>query len=305
MCPNWAQRGRMLMRDIVFVDVETTGLSVSKDEIIQLSAIRFCGSKEIARFDTYINPGRTIPNEISKINKITDDMVINAPKINDVRNQFAEFIEGAFLVGYNVSFDLNFIDVAFGGAFAGKEYFDVMSLARRFLDLPDYRLETVAKHLGFQPEGGFHNSLTDCEATADVFWKLSAQILLNDSRVYASRRQKKNKSSHSFSPKEIVPTMEPTDSNHPLFGRKIVFTGELSIGRHEAAQRAVDVGACVKSSVSGKTNYLVVGTQDPDIVGAGGMSGKEEKAHELNALGKASIEIISEREFMLLLEGGV
>lgn len=290
---------------IVFIDVETTGLSVSRDEIIQLSAIRFFGNNETARFDTYINPGRTIPAASIEINKITDDMVSGAPTINDVRSRFLEFIEGAFLVGYNVSFDLNFINTALDGALVGIEYFDVMSLARKLLDLPDYKLETVAEYLGFHPEYGFHNSLTDCEATADVFWKLSAQVLLNDSRIFLPRKFQSKKKSHSFSPKEIVPSATPTDSSHPLYGKKIVFTGELSIGRHEAAQLAVDVGASVKSGVSGKTNYLVVGTQDPTIIGASGMSGKEEKARELNALGKASIEIISECEFISLLEGVV
>lgn len=64
---------------------------------------------------------------------------------------------------------------------------------------------------------------------------------------------------------------------------------------------AVDCGALVRTSVSGKTNYLVVGKQDITIVGEDGMSDKEEKAHELNASGKASIEVISECEFMSLL----
>lgn len=290
------------MRDIVFVDVETTGISAFKDKIIQLSAIRYCGRNEIARFDTYVNPGQAIPSEATEINKITDDIVRNAPKIGDIRNNFLEFIENSFLVGYNTSFDLRFIDIAFDGALAGVKYFDTMALAKRYLVLEDYKLETVARHFDYSPPNGFHNSLTDCEATADIFWKLSAQILLDNCHIYSFNEKKKNRSPRSFSPKDIVPTTEPADIEHPLFGKKIVFTGELTIGRREAAQLAVDVGAIIKSAVSGKTDYLVVGTQDPELVGADGMSGKEEKAHELNTLGKASIKIVSECEFMSLLK---
>lgn len=51
--------------------------------------------------------------------------------------------------------------------------------------------------------------------------------------------------------------------------------------RYEAAQAAVDCGAILKTAVSGKTNYLVVGTQNLDVVGADGMSSKERKAYEL------------------------
>lgn len=80
-----------------------------------------------------------------------------------------------------------------------------------------------------------------------------------------------------------------------------MFTGELSIDRAAAMQMAVDVGAVVKSGVSGKTDYLVVGTQDLALVGADGMSSKEEKAYALNQAGKAHIQIIREQEFIDLV----
>lgn len=294
-----------MARFVVFLDVETTGVSPYDDAIIQLSAIKFFGTVELGRLNTYINPDRPIPPETTSIHKITDDMVKDAPRIFDVKTAFLEFIKDSVLVGYNITFDLHFISIAFDGMLDGIQYLDVMHMAKNHLDLPDYRLETVAEVLGFCPKGYFHDSLADCEATADVFWKLSAQELLIYSPVFHAPKRKKTKAFDTFRPKEIVPHVVPTDANHPLYGKRIVFTGELSIDRHKAAQMAVDVGASVKSTVSGKTNYLVVGVQDPAIVGSDGMSGKEEKAYELNALGKASIEIINEDKFMSLLKGGV
>lgn len=290
---------------IVFIDVETTGLSPTRDVIIQLSAIRFLGHREIARFNTYVNPGRAIPFDATSVNGISDEMVADAPEINSVRSQFLEIVKDAFIVGYNVPFDLNFINAAYDGALVGTEYLDLLPLAQMCLELPDYQLSTVAEHLDCQPEGRFHDSLNDCEATANIFWTLGAQLLLSQSRTCSPIKQKGGMNFERFSPKDIIPSTTPTDSSHPLYGKSIVFTGELSISRNSAAQMAADVGAIIKNTVSRKINYLVVGIQDTAIVGADGMSGKEEKAHELNASGKASIEIISEGEFMSLLNRGV
>lgn len=286
---------------IVFLDVETTGTDPSKDEIIQISAIKFLGPQEIDRFNTYINPGCPIPFEATSVNGITDAMVANAPKIHDIKESFFNFIGDAVLVGYNVSFDLKFISIAYGGALDGAKFIDVMNWAHKHLDLPNYQLKTVAEYLDFCPTGSFHDALTDCEATSDIFWKLCIQELMDYSNIFYAPKPKKKKAFAHFRPKEIVPRTTPTDTSHPLFGKKIVFTGDLSISRSEAAQMAVDCGALVRTSISSKTNYLVVGRQDIAIVGEDGMSDKEEKAHELNALGKASIEIIGEPEFMLLL----
>lgn len=206
---------------IVFLDVETTGIDPAKDDIIQLSAIKFSGNQEIDRFNTYINPSRSIPADATSVNKITNEMVVDAPKIGDIQDKFMAFIENAVLVGYNVIFDLNFISIAFNGMLDGMQYLDAMHLAKRHLDLPDYRLETVATYLGFCIEGCFHDSLTDCEATADVFWKLITQELLIKSPVFHAPKQKKKKSFDTFRPKEIVPQAIPTNTNHPLYGKKI------------------------------------------------------------------------------------
>ena len=286
---------------IVFIDVETTGINPAQDAIVQISAIKFFGTQEIDRFNTYINPNRSIPPEATSINSITDAMVADAPPIHAIKDKFFDFIKHSVLVGYNVTFDLSFISAAYGAALHGITYIDVMNWAHTYLDLPNYRLETVAKYLGFHATGSFHDSLTDCEATANIFWKLCVQELSSDSYIFHAPKPAKRKKFDKFCPKEIVPRTTPTDTSHPLYGKKIVFTGDLSITRHEAAQMAVDVGASVKSTVSSKTNYLIVGVQDPTVVGSGGTSGKEKKAYELNALGKASIKIITESEFMSLL----
>lgn len=103
---------------------------------------------------------------------------------------------------------------------------------------------------------------------------------------------------------DIQPNVESIDKNNPLFGKNIVFTGDLSFDRAEAMQLAVNAGAILKSSVSRKTNYLITGTQDPSLVGSDGVSTKEFKARTLIESGLETLEIISEERFLALLGKG-
>ena len=86
-----------------------------------------------------------------------------------------------------------------------------------------------------------------------------------------------------------------------LDGKSVVFTGALSFARSAAKSLALAAGAAVKTSVSKKTDFLVVGEQDEILVGCDGMSEKEEKAAALNQKG-ATIQVISEQEFLALLQ---
>lgn len=171
----------------VFIDVETTGLNPSNDAIVQLSAVRYFGEKAADGINTYINPGKPIPASATRIHGITNAMVRGAPAIQDVREPFMDLIRDAVLVGYNVIFDLNFLNKAFDDALADVRYIDVLRGARDQLDLPDYKLETVASHLGVTPMGKFHNALNDCYATASIFFYLGLQSDENSQRTYYSR----------------------------------------------------------------------------------------------------------------------
>lgn len=157
----------------VFVDVETTGLSPTKDAIVQVSALRFFGKKSIDGLNSYINPLRPIPRESTAIHGITDAKVKDSPTIDEIKEPFLKLVEGAILVGHNATFDLNFLDYAFDGALDGMKYIDTMWVAKTLLKLPNYKLETVADYAEFHPKGGYHDSLTDCTATAAIFFRLA------------------------------------------------------------------------------------------------------------------------------------
>ena len=275
----------------LFIDVETTGLSPTKDAIVQISALRFFGKKAVDGLNSYVNPQRPIPWKATEIHGITDEKVQDAPTIDEIKEPFVNLSKGAILVGHNATFDLKFLDHAFHGALDGVEYIDTLWVAKQVLKLPNYRLETLADYAEFYPEGGFHDSLTDCTATAAIFFRLAfdkpglAQIYHSEASA---------KVDYSRTPKDVIPASTPENRNHPLYGKKIVFSGKLSVTHKEAAQMATKVGAIVRGAVSGKTDYLVVGDGDTN--------GQEDKAYDLFLEGNTTLKIICEREFMLLIQ---
>lgn len=290
----------------VILDVETTGLNPGNDKIIQLSAIRYdCSGRPLGFFNTYVNPGIHIPTSASKINGITDALLQSAPSIDDVREDFLRFVGDELIIGYNITFDLRFLNCEFLGAFEGRIYIDALQIARSFFNSPDYRLETVSSSIGFIPSGNYHDSFIDCEAVAAILSSIGEIDIDDFSHKFScssSTHSRIRQHRHNPSVRDITPASTfDCNPDHPLYGKNIVFTGELHVDRKTAWQLAANVGGIVKSSVSKKTHFLVVGHQDTNLVGDDGMSTKEETAYALNASGTAQIQIIGEDKFFELL----
>ena len=110
---NSRTKGRRLdgyYPEYVLFDIETTGLSPATDEIIELSAVKVSRGDIIDTFDTLIRPNRKIPRSATAINGITNDMVRDAPTLEQKLPAFLDFIRGYKLVGHNIhTFDTNFI----------------------------------------------------------------------------------------------------------------------------------------------------------------------------------------------------
>ncbi len=107
-------------------------------------------------------------------------------------------------------------------------------------------------------------------------------------------------------PKEIRPQVSFFDPKHPLYQKAVVFTGELSIDRREAMQRAVNVGAVIKTAVSRKTDFLVVGRQYDGPGGTDTVSNKEEKARAILAEGSPTSAFSrKQNSFFVFLQGSL
>ena len=93
----------------VVFDIETTGLSITANKIIELAAVKMNEGKEIGRYATFVNPHERIPYHIQQLTNINDDMVKDAPELEPVLKEFVEFVGDAVLVAHNARFDMGFI----------------------------------------------------------------------------------------------------------------------------------------------------------------------------------------------------
>lgn len=172
-------KGKQLLEyvpDYVVFDLETTGISCYKDSVVEISAVKVIGGMVEDEFSSLVNPRRSIPYEVSKVNGITDDMVADAPLFNDVLMKFIDFTEGMTLVGHNIhSFDLKFIyrdSEKFYGGIPGNDYVDTLHLARKYLpQLKRHSLTLLAEYYGISTEGA-HRALNDCHMNQQVYEQL-------------------------------------------------------------------------------------------------------------------------------------
>ena len=102
-------KGQSLDGDYVVFDIETTGFSPVNNRIIEIGAVKVSGGKVTDRFSAFVNPQVPVPFEIEKLTGIRDDMVMDAPLIDEVLPRFLEFCGGCVLVAHNAGFDMSFI----------------------------------------------------------------------------------------------------------------------------------------------------------------------------------------------------
>lgn len=99
-----------LPRDFVVLDVETTGLRPYRQRMIEICAIRYTGGVRHDLFSTLLNPERRLPDYIRRLTGIDDSQLAGAPAFPTVADQLVRFLGDHLLVGYNIGFDLAFIN---------------------------------------------------------------------------------------------------------------------------------------------------------------------------------------------------
>lgn len=165
-------------RDIVVYDLETTGLSPETDEIIEIGAVKLERGKITKKFYSFVKPIQPISSEITKITHITNEMVADAPKVEDVIIDFYNFCDGCMISGYNnTDFDNKFLRKAAqkAGVKFNNDNIDVFQIARvSRLNTHNLKLGTVAAALGVDLTGA-HRAYNDAIATAKVLLKLSEE----------------------------------------------------------------------------------------------------------------------------------
>jgi DNA polymerase III epsilon subunit family exonuclease len=162
--------------NIVVFDIETTGLDPNTCEITEVGAVKVEHGVVTERFSSFAKPTSPIPQEVQDLTHITDEMVADAPKIEDVVLDFYDWCRGCVISGYNIiNFDMKFINkVAENvGVKFDNEIVDTINVVRKSsLFLPNYKLGTVVKALDITLNDA-HRAFNDAYATAKVLLKLN------------------------------------------------------------------------------------------------------------------------------------
>ncbi len=165
-------------REYVAFDLETTGLSSQKDEIIEIGAVRMQGGKELERFQTFVNPRRRLEQKIVELTGITDAMLADAPSIETVLPEFLEFVGDQVLVAHNADFDTGFIREACRkqGLPYGFTSVDTLILSQNLLPhLNKFKLDVVSNALSL-PDFNHHRAGDDAVTCGLIFHKLTDKL---------------------------------------------------------------------------------------------------------------------------------
>ncbi len=131
----------------------------------------------IEKFSRLVNPERRIPGNITRLTGISDAMVADAPKFQEIAESFREFVGKAVFVAHNAAFDYGFLREEFrrlGQNFRRPTLCTVVAARKYFSDLPSYGLAALTKHFGI-PLASHHRALCDAEATAALLILINAK----------------------------------------------------------------------------------------------------------------------------------
>ena len=153
------------------LDLETTGFSFRTEKITEVGIMKIKNGEVIDSFETFVNPEKPIPYRVVEVTNITDDMVKDAPKIDEVFPKILEFVGDSVLVAHNADFDIGFLkyNAAQLGYKLENTYLDTLRLAKElFPNYKKYKLGIIAENLGIKVEVA-HRALDDVDTTVKVF----------------------------------------------------------------------------------------------------------------------------------------
>lgn len=163
-----------MVNEYIVLDLETTGLDPANDKIIEIGAVKIRDDSVIDEFSAFVNPGISIPDNISKLTGIVDSDVANAANLDEVQPGLVDFVDTLPIVGQFISFDMGFLyenNIRFT-----NQIIDTRDLAMIILPtLSSYSLASLVTYLEIDNTNP-HKALSDAKATADVFIKLKKLI---------------------------------------------------------------------------------------------------------------------------------
>ena len=164
--------------EFIVFDLETTGLDASTCKITEIGAVKIRAGEVIERYNTFVNPECPIPEEITKLTSITDEMVADARKIDEVLPEFLAFVGDRLMIAHNADFDTGFLRMAAKSLNLPFEnpYLDTLALSRYLNpELKSHRLNRLAEHYEL---GDFHHhrACDDAEMLGLIFFAMTEQM---------------------------------------------------------------------------------------------------------------------------------
>ncbi len=308
--------------DFVAIDFETANRNNNSACSMGLAAVKDMNIIETKYF--LIQPPTLDFDEKNiSIHGITPQQVKDSPTFPDCWEQIKHYFDDNIIVAHNAQFDMSVLKCCLNEydlSTPDFEYLCSIPISTRACRSEGIGQSLVARAEHFDIEiNEHHNALSDAVTCANLVIEsirntkrksfqsfcraFSSLPIKNFSELQAQFEFSKKAPKHfqKIIISEITATSSELNANHTFYGKNFVFTGELkSLERKDAMQKVVDIGAVLKSAVSAKTDYLVVGAQDKSLVGDDGLSSKEEKAYELISKGH-DIKILTEYEFLNMI----
>ncbi len=152
-------------------DLETTGISFRTEKITEIGIMKVKNGEVIDEFSSFVNPQKPIPMRVQEITNITDEMVKDAPTIEEILPKVMDFFGDSVLVAHNADFDTGYIryNCEKIGLKFENTYLDTLRLAKDlFPEYKKYKLGIIADNLGIKVDVA-HRALDDVDTTVKVF----------------------------------------------------------------------------------------------------------------------------------------
>lgn len=173
----------LMVDNYTSIDLETTGFSPSDDRIVEIGAIRVRNGRPVKRYSQLINPQRPLPEEITRLNGLTDADLRNQPTVDQVLPDFIRFIGNDTLIGHNINeFDAAFLlanTTRLGMRHIGNKTIDTLPLDRAlYPEEPKHRLVDIIRRFGIaQTES--HRAADDALQTAQCYETMKTYMKAN------------------------------------------------------------------------------------------------------------------------------
>ncbi|MFI3201929.1 MAG: 3'-5' exonuclease [Eubacteriales bacterium] len=163
-----------MVNNYVVIDLETTGLKPKEDRIIEIGAVKVCEGAIVDTFQSYVNPAMKISELTQSITHIKQAELDKAEYIEDILEEFFDYLEDVPIVGHNILFDYSFLKkVAVQNQYTfDKCGIDTLQLSRKYIpQAPSKKLESMCDFFRIQYTP--HRALEDAMATYALYQKMS------------------------------------------------------------------------------------------------------------------------------------